>query len=101
MFTHNLPKPTFTATLPGPDRKRKPSLYCYRVTYRNPRPNESGCVMTWTVNGGRDIYQIALERLGESQIRWHCSCADAIFRSDRNPFYVCKHVHALQRGQWE
>ncbi len=100
MVAARSPKRPFTATLPGPDRKRKPSAYCFRVTYRNLRPQEPGCVMTWNVAGGRTPYQIALERVNEHEIHWHCTCADAVYRGDRNPFYVCKHVHALQCGRW-
>ena len=49
-------------TLPGPTRKRKPSPYLYRLTYRNPEPAVPGCTLLWDVLGGRTTYQVALER---------------------------------------
>jgi hypothetical protein len=76
--------------LPGPDRKRSPNIYTYRITYRNPKPVQPGCVMTWEVAGGRTAYQIALERTGSDMLRWHCTCADAVYRE-----HVCKHVLGL------
>ena len=46
-LTHPRPK-TFAAQLlaelPGPNRKRTPSPYHFRVTYRNPNFGEPGCV---------------------------------------------------------
>ncbi|QEL21004.1 hypothetical protein [Limnoglobus roseus] len=84
-----------TLMLPGTDRKRSLSLYQYRVTYRNPDPVEPGCAMTWEVSGGRLPYQIAAERLDGGAIKWHCSCADAVYRGEDNPDHVCKHVHGL------
>jgi hypothetical protein len=83
------------ASLPGPTRKRIPSPYCYRLTYRNPRPAEAGCSLLWDVMGGRDIYQVALERLPGGRLRWHCTCADAVYRGDSGP-HVCKHIRGLQ-----
>jgi hypothetical protein len=81
--------------LPGADRKRSPGLYCYRVTYRNPDGQEPGCVMTWEVSGGRGPYQIALERLAPGRMKWHCTCADAVYRGEQDPNHVCKHVTGL------
>ncbi len=88
------PAVVFTA-LPGPTRKRTPSPYCYRLTFRNPDPGASGCALSWDVMGGREVYQIALERLPSGQLRWHCSCADAVYRGERQP-HTCKHVRGLQ-----
>ena len=82
-------------TLPGPDRRRSLAMYQYRVTYRNPTPGEPGCVMTWEVSGGRLPYQIAVERTAGDDLRWHCSCADAVYRGEDNPEHVCKHVRGL------
>jgi hypothetical protein len=65
------------------------------VTYKNPDPEASGCALIWDVMGGRDIYQIALERRADGKLRWHCTCADAVFRGERAP-HVCKHVRGLQ-----
>jgi hypothetical protein len=81
--------------LPGADRKRSPGLYCYRVTYRNPEGREPGCVMTWEVSGGRSGYQIALERVSPGELRWHCTCADSVYRGGHDPQHVCKHVTGL------
>jgi hypothetical protein len=82
------------ASLPGPTRKRTPSPYRYRLTYTNPSPTEEGCVLLWEVQGGRLVYQIALERLAGGQLRWHCTCADAVYRGEDAP-HVCKHVRGL------
>ncbi len=84
-----------TLMLPGTDRKRSLSLYQYRVTYRNPDLTEAGCAMTWEVSGGRLPYQIAAERFEGGAIRWHCSCADAVYRGEDNPDHACKHVRGL------
>lgn len=81
--------------LPGPDRKRFLSAYVFRVTYRNPAAGETGCVMTWEVTGGRLPYQIALERTAAGDQRWHCSCADAVYRGEDHPSHMCKHVRGL------
>ena len=84
------------AALPGPTRKRTPSPYCYRLTYRNPEPAVPGCALLLDVLGGRMRYQIALERETDGQLRWHCTCADAIYRGETEPNHVCKHVRGLQ-----
>lgn len=92
------PRPGFgllCLALPGPDRKRLLSEYMYRVTYRNTTPDEPGCVMTWEVYGGRVPYQVALERTAGGALRWHCSCADAVYRGEDDPMHQCKHVRGL------
>ena len=92
------PKPpgeVFFAELPGPSRKRQPTPYCYRMTYRSHARRERGCVCVWDVMGGRDIYQIALERVDNGSLRWHCTCADAAYRGDSR-LQACKHVRGLQ-----
>jgi hypothetical protein len=81
--------------LPGADRKRRPNIYSYRITYRNPGPAQPGCVMTWEVLGGRLSYQVALERTRSGKLKWHCTCADAVYRGDGQPRHVCKHVQGL------
>lgn len=81
--------------LPGADRKRSPGLYAYRVTYRHVDPADVGCVMTWEVSGGRGEYQVALERVGPGRMKWHCTCADAVYRGESNPNHLCKHVSGL------
>jgi hypothetical protein len=83
------------ASLPGPTRKRAASPYCYRLTYVSPDPGEEGCVLLWEVEGGRLPYQVALERLASGKLRWHCTCADAVYRGE-NSSHVCKHVRGLQ-----
>ena len=83
-----------TALLPGPDRKRRPSHYHYRLTFLSPRPGEVGCTQLWEVAGGRQVYQVALERAESGDLRWHCTCADAVYRGEDAP-HVCKHVRAL------
>jgi hypothetical protein len=85
----------YTTLLPGPTRKREPAPYSFRLTYRNPRTGAPGCVLLWEVNGGRVAYQIALERSDRGELRWHCSCADAVYRGEDAP-HVCKHVRGLQ-----
>jgi hypothetical protein len=47
--------------------------------------------MTWEVHGGRQPYQIAVERQETGTLRLHCTCADAVFRADEEGRY-CKHV---------
>ena len=82
-------------TLPGPTRRRTHSPYGYRLTYRNPEPNAPGCALLWDVYGGRLPYQIALEREPNGNLRYHCTCADAVYRGESAP-HVCKHVRGLQ-----
>jgi hypothetical protein len=83
------------ASLPGPTRKRQAASYRYQLTYCTPQPHEPGCVLMWDVTGGREAYQIALERQTNGKLRWHCTCADAVFRGENAP-HTCKHVQALQ-----
>lgn len=82
------------ARLPGPDRKRTPTEYHYVLTYRDPTAEATGSVMVWEVRGGRMPYQVALERIDRDQLRWHCSCADAIYRGE-DVRHSCKHVRGL------
>lgn len=98
ILNHPKPRPVLgllTLILPGPDRRRSHSLYQYRITYRNPNADEPGCVMTWDVDGGRQAYQIAAERIAGGGVRWHCSCADAVYRGEDDPNHCCKHVRGL------
>jgi len=80
--------------LPGPDRKRQLKSYLYRLIYHNPVPNSVGCVSTWEVEGGRLVYQVSLEMQENGRLRWHCSCADAIYRGEEEN-RPCKHVIGL------
>src|SRR5713101_6449844 len=93
-FNTYLASSTFYTPVPGPDRKRTVRAYQFLVTYRNADPLEVGCAMTWEVFGGRQSYQIALEREEDGDLRWHCTCADAIFRAEKEGRH-CKHVKAL------
>jgi hypothetical protein len=90
-----LPATVLFASLPGPTRKRTLSPYCYRLTYASTAAEEVGCALLWEVHGGRDIYQIALERQRSGALRWHCTCADAVYRSEDAP-HTCKHIRGLQ-----
>lgn len=87
---------TLLVEVPGPDRKRLPKEYRFNVSYRSREGAESGCFMTWEVIGGRMPYQIALEQTESGDRRWHCSCADAVYRGEDNPQHQCKHVQALR-----
>jgi hypothetical protein len=87
----------FVTTLPGPTRRRTGVPYSFRLTYRNPDPGTPGCALLWQVEGGRLSYQIALEREENGRLRWHCTCADAIYRGEDSPHYCCKHVRGLLR----
>ena len=88
--------PALITLLPGPDRRRTPGLYHYRAAYTNPDPHAPGCVASWQVFGGRAPYQIALERTEAGSLRFHCTCADAVYRGEE-PGHYCKHVHGLLR----
>jgi hypothetical protein len=39
-------------------------------------------------------YQVALERDERGRHRWHCTCADAIYKAEEQG-RVCKHVQGL------
>ncbi|MCI0705803.1 MAG: hypothetical protein L0241_32480, partial [Planctomycetia bacterium] len=98
MKTNTQTRPTVaivTVVLPGSDRKRTPAPYHFRVTYRNPEPIEPGCVMTWAITGGREEYQVSAERTESGNVRWHCTCPDAIYRDDPEHTHRCKHVQGL------
>jgi hypothetical protein len=88
------PNRELSALLPGPDRKRTPKVYFYRLNYPNPAADSVGCVMTWEVYGGRMPYQIAIERRENLHLKIHCTCADAIFRREEEG-RLCKHVQGF------
>ncbi len=99
MTTNKQPRASFaivTVVLPGPDRKRSPAPYQYRVSYRNPEPKQPGCVMTWEVAGGREEYQVAAERTEDGFLNWHCTCPDAVYHGENRNAYHCKHVQGIQ-----
>ena len=93
-FDSFLAASTFFVPVPGPDRKRTIHPYHYRVTYCAHDSNEVGCAVAWEVSGGRLSYQVALEREEDGGFRWHCTCADAIYRAE-NEGRHCKHVNGL------
>jgi hypothetical protein len=80
-------------SLPGPERRRLAHSYTFRLTYVNP-DDRPGCQRIWEVTGGRQPYQITLERDAHGNLHLRCSCADAIFRKD-NEGRFCKHVFGL------
>jgi hypothetical protein len=80
--------------LPGPNRKRREHSYVYRLKYLNLHPGTTGCLMTWEVEGGRLLYQIAVERESAGGLRCHCTCADAVYRAEENGRH-CKHVRGF------
>ena len=94
-FDSYLAASTFFTPVPGPDRKRTVRPYHFRVTYCSPDPWEVGCAVAWEVTGGRLSYQVALEREEGGELRWHCTCADAVYRGEDAP-HICKHVRGLQ-----
>jgi hypothetical protein len=92
---HFLAPAIWYAAVPGPTPKRALSPYRFCLTYRNPNPAGAGCALLWEVRGGREVYQIALERAPSGGLRWHCTCADAVYRGEDAP-HTCKHVRGLQ-----
>jgi hypothetical protein len=99
MMTNHQKKPAFalvTLVLPGPDRKRQPVPYHYRITFRAPDPLEAGCVATWEIYGGREEYQLSLERTRGGELLWHCSCPNAVYGAEDNNPHYCKHIRALR-----
>jgi hypothetical protein len=88
------PTVVWAALLPGSDRKRTKSPYVFRLRYCDTTPRAVGCVMTWEVQGGRLMYQIAVEREAGGRLRCQCTCADAVFRAE-NEGRTCKHIEAF------
>jgi hypothetical protein len=84
----------FYTPVPGPDRRRSVKPYEYRITYCSRDPKETGCAVVWEVLGGRGAYQVALEREENGRFRWHCTCADAVYRCE-SAGRVCKHVRGV------
>jgi hypothetical protein len=98
--SHSAHPDILTADLPGPTRKRTPSQYGFRLTYRSLDPRAEECILLWDVYGGRLTYQIAVEREERGSLRWHCTCADWVYRGEDFPDYQCKHIRALRaRGR--
>lgn len=84
----------YRVVLPGPNRKRLPGEYSYRLVYRGDDIRSAGCLGIWEVTGGRDLYQVALEQQAGGWRVWHCTCADAVYRAEPRG-RVCKHVLGL------
>jgi len=82
------------AELPGPTRRRTPSPYRYLLNFCADDAQAVGCLCSWDVLGGRMEYQISLEREESGSLRYHCTCADAVYRGTYTP-HVCKHVRGL------
>jgi hypothetical protein len=82
------------AELPGPDRKRTPAPYAYRLLHKDLDTQGPTCVMMWEVLGGRLTYQIALERDDVGSLRMHCTCADHVYRGEEEGRF-CKHIRGL------
>lgn len=91
----SLPRAVLYTILPGPSRRRTRAPYLFRLTYRSALPGDPGCALLWEVRGGRLPYQIALERSSDGGLRWHCTCADAVYRGEDDPNHRCKHVRGL------
>jgi hypothetical protein len=88
-------KAVLITTLPGSSRDKAHCLYEYRLVYRQTDAEADGCLMLWQVVGGREPYQVALERDEWRQLVWHCTCPDTIYRRDQNPRHLCKHILGL------
>lgn len=77
-------------------KRKKPSqsVYTFRLVFQPKQEPNEGCLGVWEVSGGHEKYQIALEHTDRGNKRWHCTCPDAIYRSE--PLgRVCKHIVAL------
>ena len=94
MKLKNATRPTLLTLLPGITRKRLPHVYQFRRTYTRTPGDDTTCLATWDVLGGREPYQIASEQTSNGDVLWHCTCADATFRGTTK-YYRCKHVRGL------
>jgi hypothetical protein len=90
-----LPESVLFAVLPGPSRKRHQVWYCYHLTFRAEQIDEPGCLLLWEVFGGREVYQVAVERMESGGLHWYCTCADAVYRGGER--HCCKHIRGLQQ----
>lgn len=91
MTVQSVQSEPFYLVMPGSDRKREPVPYQCRLIHQSEDAAEPGCVLAWEVDGGRDTYQVALERTEDGMLRWHCTCADHVYRK-----HVCKHIRGLR-----
>lgn len=53
---------------------------------------------TWEVLGGREEYQISLEKTNDGEFLWHCCCPDSVYREEPHNKHICKHVRGLLEG---
>ena len=93
-FDSFLTASTFFRPVPGPSRKRTIQPYLFRVVHRSADPQEPGCALSCEVFGGRLSYKVDLERRENGFYRWHCTCADAVYRAE-NEGRHCKHIKAI------
>ena len=94
MMLTTSPRPTLLTLLPGITRKRLPHVYQFRRTFTRSPGDDTTCLATWDVLGGREPYQIASEQTSNGDVLWQCTCADAVYRG-KTPYYRCKHVRGL------
>lgn len=88
------PPTFFVSLLPGSDKKKPAKPYSYLLTFRNPDTKADGCLMLCEVQGGRDRYQVAIERDRRGKLQLHCTCPDAVYRAESEGRF-CKHVLGL------
>lgn len=86
--------PRLQTMIPGPDRKRTDTVYVYRLVYEADDPKADGCLQLWLTAGGRDVYQVVLEK-DRGRRLWSCTCADHAFRGEAEDRRLCKHVRGL------
>ena len=85
---------TIHVDLPGPTRRKRPTVYNYQCIWHNHDRNAVGCLDVWEVHGGREVYQVALEQRAGGWRQWSCTCPHAIYRAE--PLgRACKHVLGL------
>lgn len=96
MTENDTSRAVLIAMLPGPSRKRSETLYQYRLVYRTLQHDTQGCLLLWHVDGGRQSYQVALERDHQGGLLWHCTCADHVYRCETIAHHACKHIRGLR-----
>ena len=66
----------------------------FRLTYRSRDPKADRLYAALGRIRRRSEYQIAVEREEGGCVRWHCTCADWVYRNEDFPDYQCKHIRA-------
>lgn len=84
-MSYRMLKAVMVCPLPGPTRKRTEALYRFRLIHLG----GAECRQLWQCDGGREVYQQALNGAGE----WSCTCAADIYGQGRR----CKHVKCLMQ----